>query len=922
LNTLRHSSARAAGRLTLLASSLLVSSTALLAQAPPGYYDTVDTSNGAALRSTLHEVIDDHLRFPYTSSATDTWDILEQADEDPNNASNVLDVYKNASYTKEGGGNSFYNREHTWPNSYGYPNDNSSNYPYTDCHALFLCDSSYNSSRSNKPYRNCDAACSEKATDFNNGTGGGTGFYPGNSNWTTGSFTAGTWEVWGDRRGDIARAQLYLDVRYEGGMHNVTSVLEPDLILTDNEALIAASNTGSNESVAHMGMLSVLLQWHAEDPVDALEQWRNDRIFDNQGNRNPFIDHPEWVDCLFNGTCGDVTPPAAPSGLSAFAGLGYVDVDWSDNGEGDLSGYNVFRSETNGGPYTQLNVSQLGSSFYSDTAVTGGTTYYYVATAVDTSGNESGFSFEVFGTPTGSPPSGDPWINELHYDNSGSDTGEFVEVAGPAGLDLSGWQLVGYNGNGGGTYKTVNLSGTLPDQGGCLGTLSFAFSSMQNGAPDGMALVDGTGTVIEFLSYEGQFTATNGPASSMTSVDIGVTETSSTPVGFSLQLGGTGSGPADFFWQTAQADTPGLVNAGQTLTGGCGGGGPTPPTPPAGLSALAGDGEVDLTWSANPEPDVAGYNVLRSTTSGSGYTQQNGALVTGTFFGDSGLANGTTYFYVVTAVNTSSQESPPSSEASATPTDGTPPAAATGLTALSGDGVVDLDWNDNGEGDLAGYNVHRSLTAGGSYTQLNGSALLASAYSDTSVSNGTTYYYVVTAVDTASNESSNSSEVVGVPAGAGGPVVLAYDNFESGWGNYTDGGSDCRRYTGGSRAWEGIAAANIQDNSGTSSSFTLTNGIDVHGPGYTQLEVNFHFYANSMESNEDFWLQYFDGSGWITVATWARGVDFQNNQFQEETVLINEGAFNFPTDMKLRFRCDASGNRDDVYIDAITISAQ
>ena len=260
MNTLRTTIVPQAGRLALIAASIFASSTALPAQAPAGYYDTVDTTNGATLRSTLHEVIDDHLRFPYTSSATDTWDILEQADEDPNNSSRILDVYKNASYVKEGGGNSFYNREHTWPNSYGYPNDNSSNYVYTDCHALFLCDSSYNSSRSNKPYRTCDASCTERATDFNNGTGGGTGFYPGNSNWTSGSFTAGTWEVWADRRGDIARAQLYLDVRYEGGSHGGTGVDEPDLILTDNTALLAASNTGSNESVAYMGMLSVLLQ--------------------------------------------------------------------------------------------------------------------------------------------------------------------------------------------------------------------------------------------------------------------------------------------------------------------------------------------------------------------------------------------------------------------------------------------------------------------------------------------------------------------------------------------------------------------------------------------------------------------------------------------------------------------------------------
>lgn len=910
-------------RSAILSSSLLgLFAEPAAAQEPPGYYDTVDTSSAAALRSTLHDVIDDHQRFPYTSSATDTWNILELADEDPTDNGRILDVYRNASYAKEGGGNSFYNREHTWPSSYGFPNDNSSNYPFTDCHHLFLCDDGYNSSRSNKPFRYCNASCSEQVTDFNFGQGGGSGFYPGNSNWTTGSFTSGTWEVWINRRGDVARALLYLDVRYEGGTHGGTGISEPDLILTDNETLIANSNTGSNESVAYMGMLSVLLQWHAEDPVDSLEMWRNDQVYNFQGNRNPFIDHPEWVDCLFNGSCGDTTPPAAPTGLLATAGTNLVDLDWNDNGEGDLAGYHVYRSTTSGGSYTRLTAGTVSTSAYSDASATGGTTFYYVVTAVDLSGNESAFSFESSATPSGGSGGGDPWINELHYDNAGGDVGEFVEVAGPAGLDLSGWQLIGYNGNGGSSYKTVSLSGTLPDQGGCVGTLSFLFSSMQNGAPDGMALVDDTGSVVEFLSYEGQMTAVGGPANGMTSVDIGVSETSSTPVGHSLQRAGTGSSASDFSWQSAQAATSGSPNTGQTFSGGCGGGGPTAPSAPTGLSATAGDGNVDLAWTANSEPDVIGYNVYRSVTSGSGYLLLNGSLVTGTSYQDSSATNGTTYFYVVTAFDSESLESTFSAEVSATPADGTAPAAPSGLFASSGQASISLDWNDNGESDLAGYWVYRSTTSGGGYAALNTTLASSSAWVDNTVSVGVTYFYVVSAVDFTGNESALSNEVSGTATGSGGPTVLAFDDFESGWGNYSDGGNDCRRYTGGTHAWQGISAINIQDNSGVASSFTLTNGIDVHGPGYTSIEVNFFFKAVSMENGEDFWVQYFDGSTWHTVETFVRGTDFNNNTFYEVTVVIDEANYTFPDDMQIRFRCDASGNRDDVYIDEITISAE
>ena len=267
--------------------------------AVPGldYYSGVNTSSASALRSSLHALIDDHQRFPYTSTATDTWDILEYADEDPTNPGRILDVYRNAAYTKAGGGNTQYNREHTWPKSYGFTNDGSGNYPYTDTHMLFLSDSAYNSSRNNKPYADCLSNCVERATVANAGAGGGTGVFPGNSNWYDTTY----WQTWGDRKGDVARALLYMDVRYEGGTHGVTGVAEPNLILTDDPGLIQASS--SNLGVAYMGRLADLLRWHAEDPVDEKEILRNEAVYTYQGNRNPFIDHPEWVACVFQGVC-------------------------------------------------------------------------------------------------------------------------------------------------------------------------------------------------------------------------------------------------------------------------------------------------------------------------------------------------------------------------------------------------------------------------------------------------------------------------------------------------------------------------------------------------------------------------------------------------------------------------------------------
>lgn len=532
---------------------------------PPGYYDSVDTTNAVSLRASLHAIIDDHQRFPYTSSGTDAWDILELADEDPNNAARILDVYRNASYLKAGGGNANYDREHTWPNSYGFPNDGSTNYPYTDCHQLFLANSSYNSSRGNKPFAHCGAGCTERVTEFNNGQGGGSGTYPGQSNWTAGSGATGQWETWVGRRGDVARALFYLDVRYEGGTHGLTGAAEPDLILTDNVSLISASNTGSNLSVAYMGFLSVLLQWHVEDPVDDRERMRNDVVFSFQGNRNPFIDHPEWVNCVFTTAC-DAPGPSIPTGLTATGGDAIVHLNWNDNPEPDLDGYNLYRATSASGPFDAINGSRIAVSAFEDTAVTNGVTYYYRVTAIDTDENESPMSIVAAATPVlGGAPTGPVWINEIHYDNVGTDVNEGVEIAGPAGVNLMGWQLIGYNGNGFAQYATINLSGVIPDQQNGFGTLWFPFLGLQNGSPDGIALIDPDSTVIQFLSYEGSITAADGVASGMTSTDIGVSQTASTPVDFSLQLQGTGSQYADFTWTPPSAQTRGNVNNNQTF---------------------------------------------------------------------------------------------------------------------------------------------------------------------------------------------------------------------------------------------------------------------------------------------------------------------------------------------------------------------
>jgi DNA/RNA endonuclease G (NUC1) len=153
-------------------------------------------------------------------------------------------------------------------------------------------------------------------------------------------------------------------------------------------------------------------------------------------------------------------------------------------------------------------------------------------------------------------------ISEFHYDNTGTDAGEAIEVSGPAGTDLTGWQLVLYNGANGAVYDSDPFATTpIPTTCGTRGVVvvNYPVNGIQNGDPDGIALVNAGGTVVEFLSYEGSFTAIGGPANGMVSTDIGVREAGTEPVGRSLSRNGAGvwSGPAtNTFGICNDADEP------------------------------------------------------------------------------------------------------------------------------------------------------------------------------------------------------------------------------------------------------------------------------------------------------------------------------------------------------------------------------
>jgi endonuclease I len=248
---------------------LVAGATVLCADPPADYYATAQGKAGQPLRDALHTIIRNHKVLPYTSGAFDTSDALKVLDAAPTNANFVTLVYNGSNQLiSVFGSNTGWNREHLWPNSYGLDDVEPS---YSDLHNLRACDATVNSSRGNKYY------------DVTTTNAPGYAF-PAHPEAPLCSTDADSWETRPGERGDIARAMFYLTIRYTGDYPR-----EPALRLTDDETLITETNS-------YMGRLNTLLAWHQSDPVDAAETLRNDRIYSlYQTNRNPFVDHPEWV---------------------------------------------------------------------------------------------------------------------------------------------------------------------------------------------------------------------------------------------------------------------------------------------------------------------------------------------------------------------------------------------------------------------------------------------------------------------------------------------------------------------------------------------------------------------------------------------------------------------------------------------------
>jgi endonuclease I len=234
---------------------------------PIGYYSSAINLEGEDLKSALHEIIKDHVEFSYG----ELWDILKETDIDTQNTDHVIGIYSGfsmdaaAQYDASKG----WTREHVWAKSYG--DFGTTIGPGTDVHHIRAEDVSTNTDKNNRSFDECD----KQYVDDQGNYFGPTSSFISESSWT--------WEPRDEVKGDVARMMFYMVVRYEGEEG------DPDLELVD---FIVDKR---NKAPIH-GRLSTLLKWHKDDPVDNYEHYRNHIIYTKyQHNRNPFIDHPEFV---------------------------------------------------------------------------------------------------------------------------------------------------------------------------------------------------------------------------------------------------------------------------------------------------------------------------------------------------------------------------------------------------------------------------------------------------------------------------------------------------------------------------------------------------------------------------------------------------------------------------------------------------
>jgi fibronectin type 3 domain-containing protein len=447
-------------------------------------------------------------------------------------------------------------------------------------------------------------------------------------------------------------------------------------------------------------------------------------------------------------------PPAAPTGLIANPGYAQVSLSWTASP--GATSYNVKRSTTNGSGYSTI--ASPSTTSYTNTGLTNGTTYYYVVSGVNGTG-EGANSSQAGATPTATSlplqinsggPAVSPFIADTYF-SAGSAATNYTGAIDTSAVTNAAPQAV---------YQSERY-----------GTNTYTIPGLTSGASYTVRLH----FCENYFTASGQrtFNVSINGSQVLTNFDIYATAGAAHKANIQ-QFSTTGNASGQVVVTLTTVTNNALSNGIEIIA--------TSSIPPAptGLTASSGNTQVSLAW--NTSSGATSYNVKRSTANGGPYTTI--ASPTSTTYTNTGLTNGTTYYYVVSAVNANG-ESGNSSQASATPTV-VVPAFPTGFAATAGNAQVSLTWN--AATGATSYHIKRGTTSGSGY--LTVASPTGTSYTDTGLTNGTTYYYVATSLNSA-GESSDSGQIQATPMTSTTcgtdqciidmtPTVYIYNNE---WGN-------------------------------------------------------------------------------------------------------------------------------------------
>ena len=592
----------------------------------------------------------------------------------------------------------------------------------------------------------------------------------------------------------------------------------------------------------------------------------------------------------------DTTAPSAPTSLvSSNVTETSVDLNWTASTDNiAVIGYDIYQDT--------LIIATTSTTNYSVSNLTEGTTYDFSIKAKDDAGNVSNTSNVLSITTETTPANGTTTELLISEYIEGSSNNKAIEIANFTGnsVDLSSYSLKKAT-NGSGSFSSVlSLSGTLANEQVYVIANTSANATILN-------VADITnGTVLTFNGNDAVGLFKND-------VLIDLIGNSSSSAVFAqdvtLQRKSSITSPNAAYtvseWDSLAQDTfSGLGN--HFIDGGVVPDTTAPSTPTNLVTSNITETSANLSWSASLDDiAVTGYDVYNGATL-IGSTTNLDYTVTG-------LQVVTSYSFSVFAKDAAGNVSTTSNSANFTTVDLTAPSAPTNLIASNiSQTSLDLAWSSSTDNVLVvGYDILNGSTLIGSVTGNN--------FSVNSLTENTSYNFSVVAKDAAGNSTtSNAISAITLVVPTNTSTILSESYFESGWDSWTDGGSDCYRYSG-SRSFEGNSSIRIRDNSGSVSAMT-SQTYDL--TSYDTVDVEFHFYSYSMENNEDFWLRYYNGSSWSTVATYARGTDFENNNFYSATVTLDAASYNFVGNSQFRFQNDASGNADHIYIDQVIITGK